>query len=141
MPPGARLGGSEAARLLAFARRMARGEPLSRVLGRREFWGLDFALSADTLDPRPDSETSSRRCSRGYPIATAPLSVARPRDRDGLSAARASVRAADGHAASASTSSEGAAATARRNAEALGFAVAPAFWSATGATRSRSGSM
>jgi release factor glutamine methyltransferase len=31
--------------------------PLSRILGRREFWSLDFALNAATLDPRPDSET------------------------------------------------------------------------------------
>lgn len=36
-------------------RRLAR-EPVSRLLGRREFWGLDFKLSPDTLDPRPDSE-------------------------------------------------------------------------------------
>lgn len=33
------------------------GKPLSRLYGRREFWGLDFKLSPDTLDPRPDSET------------------------------------------------------------------------------------
>ncbi len=39
-----------------LARRMA-GEPVSRILGRREFWSLDFALSPATLDPRPDSET------------------------------------------------------------------------------------
>lgn len=37
--------------------RMAEREPLSRILGRREFWGLEFALSADTLDPRPETET------------------------------------------------------------------------------------
>jgi release factor glutamine methyltransferase len=37
--------------------RMAKREPLSRILSRREFWGLEFALSADTLDPRPDTET------------------------------------------------------------------------------------
>jgi release factor glutamine methyltransferase len=37
------------------ARRTAR-EPVSRILGRREFWSLDFALSPATLDPRPDSE-------------------------------------------------------------------------------------
>jgi release factor glutamine methyltransferase len=36
-------------------RRLAH-EPLSRILGRREFWSLSFRLSADTLDPRPDSE-------------------------------------------------------------------------------------
>lgn len=37
-------------------RRAAR-EPVSRILGRREFWSLDFTLSPATLDPRPDSET------------------------------------------------------------------------------------
>jgi len=37
--------------------RRAMREPVSRILGRREFWSLDFALDAATLDPRPDSET------------------------------------------------------------------------------------
>jgi len=31
--------------------------PVSRILGRREFWSLEFELGPDTLDPRPDSET------------------------------------------------------------------------------------
>jgi release factor glutamine methyltransferase len=39
-----------------LARRAAR-EPTARVLGRREFWSLDFALVPETLVPRPDSET------------------------------------------------------------------------------------
>ena len=39
------------------AARRAAGEPLSRILGRREFWGLSFALSPDALDPRPETET------------------------------------------------------------------------------------
>jgi release factor glutamine methyltransferase len=47
----------ERSRVGAIARRVVAREPLSRVLGRREFWGLDFSLSPDTLDPRPDSET------------------------------------------------------------------------------------
>jgi release factor glutamine methyltransferase len=38
-------------------RRVLAHEPISRILGVREFWGLEFALSPDTLDPRPDSET------------------------------------------------------------------------------------
>jgi release factor glutamine methyltransferase len=38
------------------ARRCAR-EPVSRILGHREFWSLDFAVGPETLDPRPDSET------------------------------------------------------------------------------------
>ena len=40
----------------AIARRAAR-EPVSRILGSREFFGLEFGLGAETLDPRPDSET------------------------------------------------------------------------------------
>lgn len=39
-----------------LARREAR-EPLTRILGRREFFGLDLALGQATLDPRPDTET------------------------------------------------------------------------------------
>lgn len=32
-------------------------EPVSRIIGKREFWGLEFEISPATLDPRPDSET------------------------------------------------------------------------------------
>jgi release factor glutamine methyltransferase len=38
------------------ARRLAR-EPVSRILGSREFWGLDLRIDASVLDPRPDTET------------------------------------------------------------------------------------
>lgn len=41
---------------LALARRLQR-EPLSHILGCREFWSLPFRVTPDTLDPRPDSET------------------------------------------------------------------------------------
>ncbi len=44
-------------RLHANIARLAKGEPLSRVLGQREFWGLNFELTPETLDPRPESET------------------------------------------------------------------------------------
>ncbi len=44
---------------LMIDRRAAR-EPVSRILGRREFWGLDFAVAAPVLDPRPDTETLVR---------------------------------------------------------------------------------
>jgi release factor glutamine methyltransferase len=39
-----------------LARRLDR-EPVSHILGHREFWSLDFRVSRDVLDPRPDSET------------------------------------------------------------------------------------
>ena len=37
--------------------RRARGEPLSRIFGWREFYGRRFYINESTLDPRPDSET------------------------------------------------------------------------------------
>jgi release factor glutamine methyltransferase len=37
-------------------RRVAR-EPMSRILGSREFWSMNFRVTPATLDPRPDSET------------------------------------------------------------------------------------
>jgi len=48
---------AEAGRLAELAGRRESREPLSRILGRREFWSLSFALGPETLDPRPDSET------------------------------------------------------------------------------------
>ena len=38
-----------------LARRLAR-EPVARILGRRAFWGRDFAVTPDVLDPRPETE-------------------------------------------------------------------------------------
>ncbi len=51
------LGAAEADRFEGFVARRAAREPVSRILGRREFWGLDLRLDAAVLDPRPDSET------------------------------------------------------------------------------------
>ena len=48
---------AQQARVSTVLDRMLAREPLSRIIGRREFWGLKFLLSADTLDPRPESET------------------------------------------------------------------------------------
>jgi len=55
--PQRHLGDEERIRIEAIATRVIAREPLSRILGHREFWGLDFALSPDTLDPRPETET------------------------------------------------------------------------------------
>lgn len=48
---------AEADRLQDFAIRRLSGEPVARILGEREFWGLPLKLSAATLVPRPDTET------------------------------------------------------------------------------------
>jgi release factor glutamine methyltransferase len=44
-------------RLAAFADRRLAGEPIARIIGEKEFWGLRIKLSPDTLVPRPDTET------------------------------------------------------------------------------------
>lgn len=43
--------------IAALAARRLQGEPVARILGIKEFWGLPFALSPATLVPRPDTET------------------------------------------------------------------------------------
>jgi release factor glutamine methyltransferase len=43
--------------LQAMAARRLAHEPVSRILGQREFYGLAFKVTPDTLDPRPDTET------------------------------------------------------------------------------------
>lgn len=47
----------ESATVDGFAGRRLRGEPVARILGVAEFWGLEFALSPETLVPRADTET------------------------------------------------------------------------------------
>jgi len=46
-----------AERFDALVARRARHEPVAYLLGRREFWSLDLAVTRATLIPRPDSET------------------------------------------------------------------------------------
>jgi release factor glutamine methyltransferase len=60
-------------RIRAMLGRMVKREPLSRILGKREFWGLEFALSAETLDPRPETETVVEAVLRRTPERRAPL--------------------------------------------------------------------
>jgi release factor glutamine methyltransferase len=37
--------------------RRCKREPLAKIIGKKEFWGRDFFVTKDTLDPRPDTET------------------------------------------------------------------------------------
>lgn len=69
------LAAGDSARLVDYVRRRTAHEPYSRIRGAREFWSLDFALSPDTLDPRPDSETLIEAALAALPDRTAPLRV------------------------------------------------------------------
>jgi release factor glutamine methyltransferase len=44
-------------RVESVARRRLAGEPVARITGTREFWGLPFIVTPDVLVPRPETET------------------------------------------------------------------------------------
>ena len=48
---------AEAEAIAALAARRRAHEPVARILGRKEFWGLTLHLNAATLVPRPETET------------------------------------------------------------------------------------
>ena len=52
-----RVTAAEAERLDALMQRRIVGEPIARIIGVKEFWGLPLTLSPATLVPRPDTET------------------------------------------------------------------------------------
>ncbi len=66
----------EAMRLAGYARRRLAHEPVARIVGEREFWGLPFALSPATLVPRPDTETVVETVLDLLPDRQAPLLMA-----------------------------------------------------------------
>ena len=54
--PGASLDPTCTQRFEALVERRRDGEPVAYVTGRREFWSLEFAVTPDTLIPRPETE-------------------------------------------------------------------------------------
>jgi release factor glutamine methyltransferase len=51
------LSNDEANAIAALAARRLAREPVARIVGHKEFWGLPLRLNADTLLPRPETET------------------------------------------------------------------------------------
>lgn len=54
--PEREIDASDAAKLENAMRRRLAHEPVHRIIGRRGFYGLEFVLSPDTLEPRSDTE-------------------------------------------------------------------------------------
>lgn len=57
-----------------IGRRLAR-EPVARIVGAKEFWGLTFAVDRHTLIPRPDSETLVEAALDAFPDRNAEARV------------------------------------------------------------------
>jgi len=51
------LAADEAGAIAALSARRLKREPVARLLGRKEFWGLPLKVNAETLLPRPETET------------------------------------------------------------------------------------
>lgn len=51
------LSGAEIEAIAASVTRRLGREPIARILGQKEFWGLPLRVSAETLVPRPETET------------------------------------------------------------------------------------
>jgi len=79
--PARGLTAAEESVIAALARRRLAREPLARIVGSKEFWGLALAVGADTLVPRPETETIveaalaavDRRGPRSRPLRIADL--------------------------------------------------------------------
>ena len=110
------------------ARRLA-GEPVARIIGTKEFWGLSLRLSAATLVPRPETETVVETALAALDQEgprTRPLLIADLGTGSGalLLALLSEVRGARGVGTDVS---EAALATARDNATRLGLSPRAAF--------------
>jgi len=66
----------EVNRFRTLLRRRAGREPVAYILGRREFWSLEFAVDRRVLIPRPETETlvdaAVRACTGTLTVAAAP---------------------------------------------------------------------
>jgi release factor glutamine methyltransferase len=115
-----------AARFEAAIARRAAHEPVSRIIGRREFWSLDLRVAPATLDPRPDTETVVEAALSHVPDRRAALRILDLGTGTGC-ILLALLRELPNATGIGIDRSEGAARIARDNAAALGLADRAAF--------------
>jgi release factor glutamine methyltransferase len=113
-------------RLEGFVERRLAGEPVARIVGRKEFWSLPFRLGPDTLVPRPETETAVEAALAAFPDRDARLRVLDL--GTGSGALLAAILVERRHSSGLGIDrSEGALAVARANLEALGLGARVAF--------------
>jgi release factor glutamine methyltransferase len=104
-----------------IARRIA-GEPVARIAGHKEFWSRSFKLNADTLVPRPETETLVEAALAIFPERDTPLRVLDLGTGSGI--LLAAILSERPHASGVGVDhSESALGIARENLEALGLAA------------------
>lgn len=69
----------------ALLQRRLEGEPIAHILGEREFFGLSFKVSADTLIPRPETELLVELALQRIPSPGLSATLSRQRERGGKS--------------------------------------------------------
>ncbi|MDR1289492.1 MAG: peptide chain release factor N(5)-glutamine methyltransferase [Holosporales bacterium] len=60
---------------LDYLRRHSTGEPIAKIIEKKEFYGLEFKTTRDTLDPRPETEKIIDLFREGYPDTTVSLGI------------------------------------------------------------------
>ncbi len=71
-----RLNAAETETFTKLVMARAARQPVSRLLGRRQFWSLDLGIGPSVLDPRPDSETIVEAALAQLPDKNAPYEIA-----------------------------------------------------------------
>lgn len=61
------------AELQALLQRRLKGEPVSYLIGRKEFWSLPFRVGPAVMVPRPQTETVVEEALKLFPSASSPL--------------------------------------------------------------------
>ncbi len=72
---GLTINAAQEEQFFALIKRRGNKEPVSHLIGKREFFGVDFVVSGNVLDPRPDSETLIELVLHCFPNKNAPLNI------------------------------------------------------------------
>ena len=75
MNPDFEIEPDQLARIKDFAGRRLKREPVSKITQTRGFWRLDFKVTKDVLDPRPDSETLIEEALKIFQDRSLPLNI------------------------------------------------------------------